>query len=272
VASVAAWLRPDVRLIWDISDVNRHLLYRGIKGRVLRMVERLLVKRAQRLLLTSAQFYEQHYAGFVDRSRVRIVENRRSPRQMTTATAPAGTGPLRIVFAGIFRSPEVLNSIGAVARQLNGAAEFHLHGYPSRSVPETLPGQLASEHSNVHLHGPYDAANIGVLYGPAHFVWGFVDPSENDNEKWLLSNRLYDAIVTRRPVITNAETASGDYTIAHCLGLAVPMETRAIIDALTPYLDPGDSAYRALVAGMPAPASGYMSGEYARAIEEVLDE
>lgn len=271
VASLAALLRPDVRLIWDISDVNQHLLDSGVKGRALRLVERVLIRRAQRLFLTSSQFYDSYYARFVDRSRVRVVENRRSPRQQTVVRPAPATGPLRIVFAGIFRSPEVLRAIGEVARRLDGV-EFHLHGYPNRSVPEGLVDEIAAERPNVHLHGRYDAANIGVLYRPAHFVWGFVDPAENDNEKWLLSNRLYDAIVTRRPVITNSGTASGDYTLAHRLGIAVPMEADAIVKALAPYLDPGGAAYRALAAGMPEPATGYMSGEYARAIAEVLDE
>jgi hypothetical protein len=78
--------------------------------------------------------------------------------------------------------------------------------------------------------------------------------------------------VTRRPVITNADTASGDYAIANRLGLAVPMEADVIVAALTPYLDPGASAYRELAASMPDPETGYMSGEYARIIEELLDE
>jgi len=271
VASLAALLRPDVRLIWDISDVNRHLLDRGMKGRVLRALERLLIRRAQRLLLTSSQFYDHHYAGFVDSSRVRVVENRRSPRQRSTATEAPTAGPLRVIFAGIFRSPAVLKIIGDVAERL-GTVEFDLFGYANRSVPEGLLAELIGDHPNVHLHGPYDAANIGALYESAHFVWGFVDPAENDNEKWLLSNRLYDAIVTRRPVITNAGTASGDYTLENHLGLAVAMDGKAIAEALTLYLDPGGPAYRELARGMPEPSTGYMSGEYARVIAEVLDE
>lgn len=270
VASLAALLRPDVRLIWDISDVNQHLLSPGLKGRLLRALERVLILRAQRLLLTSSQFYDRYYARFVDRSRVRVVENRRSPRQQTVARAAPQAGPLRIVFAGIFRSPEVLRTIGEVARRMDGV-EFRLHGYPNRIIPEGLVEQLASL-PNVHLHGRYDATNIGALYEQAHFVWGFVDPDENDNERWLLSNRLYDAIVTQRPVLTNSGTASGDYALAHQLGLVVPMEAGAIAAALAPYLDPGGTAYRGLAGAMPEPATGYMSGEYARVIAEVLDE
>lgn len=272
VASMACLIRPDLRLIWDISDVNRHLLGGGLKGRMLRIAERLLVRRADRLFLTSHGFHQKHYSSFVDSSRVRIVENRRSPRQRTDAAPATTSGPLRIVFAGIFRSPEVLKSIGSTAARLKGLAEFHLHGYPNRTVPEELPAQLAAEHDNIHFHGRYDASDIGAIYGPAHLVWGFVDPSENDNEKWLLSNRLYDAIVTRRPVVTNAGTTSGDYAVAKRLGVAVPMETDAIVAALTPFLDPGAPAYLELAAAMPEPATGYMSGEYGRAIEELLDE
>ncbi len=272
VASIAAVLRPDLKLVWDISDVNQHLLGHGVKNRMLRVAERLLVKRANRLLLTSHRFYQEYYSAFVAQSRVRVVENRRSLRQRCDVVPPPAQGPLKIVFAGIFRSPEVLHSIGETAASLRGRVEFYLHGYANRSIPEDLPVRLAAEHDNVHLCGPYDAADIGTLYSPAHFVWGFVDPSENDNEKWLLSNRLYDAIVTGRPVITNANTASGDYVMASRLGIAVPMEGEAIAAALTPYLDPSASPYRDLLGAMPDPATGYMSGEYARVLEELLDD
>lgn len=272
VASIAALFRPTLKLVWDISDVNQHLLGRGLKGRVLRLVERLFIGRADRLLLTSHRFFQEYYAALIPGSRVRVVENRRSTRQRCDVVPPPAQGPLKVVFAGIFRSPEVLHSIGETAAKLRGHIEFYLHGYPNRGVPEDLLVRIAKEHDNVHLCGPYDAASIGALYAPAHFVWGFVDPTENDNEKWLLSNRLYDAIVTRRPVITNADTASGDYVTANRLGIAVPMEADAITSALTPYLDPRAAPYQALLAAMPDPQTGYMSGEYARVLEELLDE
>jgi hypothetical protein len=272
VASIAAVVRPDIRLIWDISDVNRHLLDQGAKGATLRLVERILVRRANRLLLTSPGFYDRHYSRFVDRRKTRVVENRRSPRQRTEPVVAPRTGPLQIVFAGIFRSPKVLEAIGQVAARLTGQVEFHLHGYANRTLRDDLPARLAGEHANVHFHGPYDATDIGAVYRTAHLVWAFTDPAENHNERWLLSNRLYDAIVTRRPVITNDDTASGDYAVAHRLGLAVPMEADAIVRTLEPYLDPGAEAYHALVSAMPDPATGYMSGEYARVIEELIDE
>jgi len=271
VGAVAAALRPKLKLVWDISDVNPRLLGSGPGPAILRMAERLLVRRANRLFLTSPTFYDRYYTRLVGRDRVRIVENRRSRGLRAAASTPPAEGPLRIVMAGIFRSPRVLRLIDECARRLGERVAFDLYGYAKRGI---APEQMASLERNpqVRLMGSFDGNQLPLIHREAHLVWGFVDPEENDNEKWLLTNRIYDAITQRRPILTTAGTASGDYAVDHRLGLALPMTTDAVVAALEPLLDPAGACYRALLAQMPDPATGYMDGEYARAIEELLDE
>lgn len=271
VGSLAALFRPGLRLIWDISDVNPRLLVRGIGGAVLRFAERLLVGRVDRLFLTSPAFYDRYYAPLVARERVRVIENKRSQGQAGQTSEPPASGPLRIVMAGIFRSPNVLRLIDECARRLGSRVEFMLYGYAGHSIPATLMSTL-QDNPQVRLMGPYDGTQIPNLYREAHLVWGFVDPSENDNEKWLLTNRIYDAITQGRPILTNAGTASGDYVAVRRLGLALPFEVDAVVAALNALLDPAGESYRGLLAQMPGPSTGYMQGEYAKAIEELLDE
>jgi hypothetical protein len=148
---------------------------------------------------------------------------------------------------------------------------FDLYGYAGRGIPPELMATLAAN-PQVRLMGEYDGNQFHDIYRDAHLVWGFVDPAENDNEKWLLTNRIYDAITRQRPILTNAGTASGDYVTAHRLGLAMPMTPDAVVEALEPLLAPSGESYRALLAQLPDPSTGYMRGDYARAIEELLGE
>lgn len=271
VGSLAAAFRPGLRLIWDISDINPRLLGKGPGAMALRLAERLLVQRADRLFLTSPTFYDRYYAPMIARKRVKIVENKHSSGQRSEVTAPPAGGPLRIVMAGIFRSPEVLRLIDQCANRLGDRVVFELFGYAGRNIPPELMQALA-DNPQVRLMGEYDGSQIHSIYRQAHLVWGFVDPAENDNEKWLLTNRIYDAVTQRRPILTNAGTASGEYVAAHRIGLAMPMAVDAVVGALWPLLDPAGESYRALVTQMPDPATGYMRGDYAKAIEELLDE
>jgi hypothetical protein len=271
VGSLAAAFRPGLRLIWDISDVNPRLLGKGLGARALRFLESLLVRRADRLFLTSPTFYDRYYAPLIARERVKVVENKHSGGQRNEVTASPASGPLRIVMAGIFRSPEVLRLIDECARRIGSRVVFELYGYAGRSIPPELMETLAGN-PQVRLMGEYDGNQLQAIYRDAHLVWGFVDPTENDNEKWLLTNRIYDAITQRRPILTNAGTASGEYAAGHRVGLAMPMAADAVVGALWPLLDPSGESYKALVAQMPDPSTGYMRGDYARAIEELLDE
>ena len=271
VGSLAAAFRPKLRLIWDISDVNPRLLGNGPGARVLRFAERLLVRRADRLFLTSPTFYDRYYAKLIARTRVKIVENKHSSGQKSEVTVPPASGPLRIVMAGIFRSPEVLRLIDECARRIGDRVVFDLYGYAGRAIPPELMATLAGN-PQVRLMGEYDGNQLADIYRDAHLVWGFVDPTENDNEKWLLTNRIYDGITQHRPILTNAGTASGEYVVGHRLGLAMPMGADAVVGALWPLVDPSGESYQALLAQMPDPATGYMRGDYARAIGELLDE
>lgn len=271
VGSLATALRPGLRLIWDISDVNPRLLGGGLGSAVLRFMERVLVRRANLLFLTSPTFYDRYYAPLIARTRVRIVENLHSHAQRAEVPAPPSKGPLRIVMAGIFRSPEVLRLIDECARLLGPQVVFDLYGYPGRGFPAELMEVLAAN-PQVRLMGAYDGSQFNEIYREAHLVWGFVDPTENDNEKWLLTNRIYDAMTQRRPILTNSGTASGDYVTAHRLGLAMPLSVDIVVAAIRPLLDPAGEPYHKLLAQMPDPSTGYMNGQYARAIEELLGE
>lgn len=271
VGSLAAALRPGLRLIWDISDVNPRLLGRGAGSALLRLAERLLVRRADRLFLTSPTFYDRYYATLVALDRVRIIENKHVMESQTEVDEPPTSGPLRIVMAGIFRSPEVLRLIDECSRRLGERAVFELYGYAGRGIAPQLMDTLANN-PQVWLRGPYDGSQLRDIYRNAHLVWGFVDPDENDNEKWLLTNRIYDAITQQRPILTNIGTASGEYAAAQRVGLALPMTADAVVAAIEPLLEPAGNSYQALRAQMPDPATGYMRGYYAQAIEELLDE
>ena len=272
VAALALLLRPETKLIWDISDVNRHLLGPGVKARVLRAMERMLARRADRVFLTSPWFFDQHFARFLPRNKVRIIENRRSASQAGQAVIPPHGLPLRIVFAGIFRSPAVLLCIKECAKRLGEQVVFEIYGYPDRNLDEGVLAALCEAGPNVRLHGRFDGASVHDIYRSAHLIWGFVDDTENANESWLLSNRIYDGIVTGRPVLTTAGTASGAYVARHRLGLALPLAPDAIVPALLALMQSGGDGYGALRAQMPAPATGYLDRDYGRAIEELLNE
>ncbi len=270
VSAICLLLRPNVRLVWDISDINPGLLQDSLLSKIFRLMEQLLVRRASRLFITSPAYYERYYRHRVNAAIVRVIENRKV--EMFAVGAPSNRRPLVVVYAGIFRSPRVLECMTECARRLGSDVAFRVYGYPNRTAEPSLSATRSPGLELVELRGAYRSEEISKVYEEAHLVWGFTDPLDNDNEKWLLSNRIYDAIVSGRPIITNAGTMSGDYVQRHRLGLAVDMRADAIVAALGPLLDPAGRAYRELVAAMPPAATGYMDRDYGRELEALLNE
>lgn len=272
LVTFAALLKPRVLLIWDISDLNPRVLAHGWKARVLRTIERRLLKRVDLLLLTSEAFFNNYYCGHIDRNRVKVVENFLPGIPPKTLPHAPPLTPCTIVYSGIFRSMTVLSVLKNVANIMQGEVEFHLHGYPDRTIPITTFEQLISESPWVHFHGRFKPEELEGIYTKAHLNWAFVDPDANDNERWLLTNRIYNAAAFGRPALANAGIYLGEVVCERRIGVTchlVPDEIAATIRSL---MANGGARYTALVKNMPPPQSVYLAGHYRDIIECLLSD
>lgn len=272
VVTLAALFKPRKVLLWDITDINPALLKPGLKARILRFVERLLVKRANALTLSSSTFYERYYRGKIASDKVAVIENlliKRSEKIEPPATCPP-MPPCVIVYSGIIRTLRVIHLMAAVAKEMPDEVEFHVHGYPDRTIDQQALANIIAAHPNIFDLGRFKTDELRGIHSKAHLVWAFVDPELSDNEVWLLTNRIYNGVAFGRPVLTNAGTASGDIVEERALGLACVPTAEAIAGLLRSLMAQNGARYDELRVGMPPPSSAYLDGHYACLIERLL--
>jgi len=269
VGSLAKLFRREKRLIWDISDINPHLLVHPYLSPVLRSVECLLLKQADRLLLTSPQFLKKHFAGKIDSAKVVVVENYLTPDMRLDHTAPPpALPPLKIVYAGIFRSKRVLEVIADAAANLVGEAEFSLYGYANKDIDQKILDQLATL-PNVHVRGEYKHTDIPGICQSHHVILGLLDPDADDNEQWLLPNRIYHAGTFQRPILTNEGTYTAEVVIERKLGLVCRFSAAGIVEAVQKLSADGGRLYTDLQSAIPGDGRYYLEGHYGRVLDEV---
>lgn len=270
VATLACLIKPRTLLLWDISDINVHLVKPGWKAKVLRFFERILLRRADGLLLTSPSFYSEYYAQWIEPQQVKIIENLLRGTPSPIVPPAIRTMPVVVVYSGIIRSLKIVKLMSAVARIMGDEVVFHIHGYPDRMIGEDALRTLIAGEPNIHYHGKFASSALQTIYADAHLIWGFVDPDASTNERWLLTNRIYNGVAFGRPVLTNADTTSGKIVSERHAGLACSIEPQAIADAIRHLMADDAAAYGQLQEKMPAPSSAYLDGHYARALSAVL--
>ncbi|WP_368508516.1 hypothetical protein [Bradyrhizobium lupini] len=269
VGSLAKLFRPAKRLIWDVSDINPHLLRHKFISPALRAVEALLLKQADRLLLTSPEFYSKHFSGKIDSNKVVVVENYLTTdmhqENKQPVTAPP---PLKIVYAGIFRSERVLEIIATVAEELRIEAEFSLYGYASKDIDQRLLSRL-SLLPNVQLKGTFTHLEIPEICHTHHLILGLLDPHADENEQWLLPNRIYHAGAFRRPILTNEGTYTSEVVKERRLGLVCSFSPAGVAEAIRNLLAENGRLYHDLQEAIPQDGLYFLKGHYSQVLDEV---
>jgi len=261
LASAIALRFDNRKLIWDISDLLAFQLSKTSKfGWAMRQFERLLLPRVDRLVLSSPGFIDAYYGTRISRERISIIENLLESDALTDrdafdrGRAARTPGPLKVVYAGIFRSNQFLEMLADPAANPRGEFEFHLHGIPSRDVDPRLIDRFVGA-NGCFYHGPYvDPDDLSSIYMGADVVFSLLDTDVDDNEKCLLPNRFYHAGLFGVPLLATQDTYLGSQVIAEKMGVCVKNSARELAKALTLLLDP--SVRKQMRAKMP-PASRF---------------
>jgi hypothetical protein len=228
--------------VYECLDVHRTMLGDGAKGRLMRRVERALMRRTDLLIVSSPAFLSAYFEprqglGRGLRVPARLVENKVLELDGATSVRPPPPPgpPWRIGWLGAIRCARSLDILTDLAKRRPDLIAVEIHGRPAHTEFGDFDAQVASAPA-VRFGGPYRAEDLGVLYGHTHFSWAIDYMEAGRNSAWLLPNRLYESSRFGAVPIALAGVQTGRYLAEHGFGLRIgdPSELEGVLDRLTP--------------------------------------
>jgi len=264
----AAGLR--VSIVLEVGDLRRVQVDPGIKGAIVRYLDRQIAKRSCLLVVTARGFAEGYYR---DRLGIRtpwlLLENKldaTSPPPISPVRCaarelrPAGT--IRIGYFGVLRCRWSWEVLREIARRSGGRFEIVVAGHCME--PVDLP-QQASREPHVSYRGTYRSPqDLPALYGGIDMVWACYPGPEQEDPQWRWAqgirrlNRFYESCHFKTPLITLAESADGAEVARLGVGIALTDPSIDAIWSVMSTIDQGRlSKWRAQMSRLPASAGVY---------------
>jgi len=257
-------------LVYECLDLHRLLLSNGIAGKLLRLLERRLMRKIRLLIISSPAFSSEYFAprqGINGEARVPVllVENKMldldanssATRTPTPAALPSGP-PWRIGWFGMIRCRKSLDILCALAAQRPGLVEVVIRGRPARVEFENFDAQVSGTRG-VSFGGAYELSELAQLYQSVHFNWAIDFFEEGANSTLLLPNRIYEGGRHAAVPIALAGTETGRWLKHRGLGVLL----RSPADELQQFLEQLSPARYAQLkqASGSAPVSGFIADQ-----------
>lgn len=262
VIAAAVGARLDVPIVYEVLDIHRLLLRRDVPGRILRHVERALMRRVSLLLVSSPAFLAAYFEPFQfrgSRPKAALIENKvlelESAPAAEVVALPPGP-PWRISWLGMLRCEKSLCLLSRLAARRPDLVQVGIFGRPSREVDKMLGQGLPGV---VRFGGAYQACDLARLYGSVHFNWAIDYFEEGLNSRWLLPNRIYEG--GRHNAVPLALEGTQTATWLRALGVGVffsdpDRELESFLESLTP-----DAYSRLKAASSGAPRRAFVAGQ-----------
>lgn len=215
--------RRRLPLVLEIADIQPVMTGQGMKARLLRWLERRILRRSQLLLTTSPGFLRNYFEP-VQRHRgpVFLIENKVWPSAALVVarqprTAPARPGVWTIGFFGVLRCERSMDLIYKLADALPDRLRFVLRGVPAGIDAEKFHQSVAAR-LNIEYGGSYKYPDdLPDMYAGVDFNWCFDYSAPGANSSWLLPNRIYEGGLFHCPALAASGTETGSWLESHGL-------------------------------------------------------
>lgn len=230
---------PDAPLVYELLDVHGSLLGDGAASRVMRGIERALLKRSAAVIISSPAFERDYLARYQPGHPPTIlVENKVFARGGVPAPREASPDgpPWRIGWFGVIRCRRSLECLADLVRRYPGQVEVDIRGQLAEpALGEAL--ELLETTPGLRYHGPYDYfRDLPAIYAAVHFVWAIDFFEVGKNSTMLLPNRIYEGGLHGAVPIALETVETGRWLASRGLGVVLS--------------DPVEPAAEAFLAGM----------------------
>jgi succinoglycan biosynthesis protein ExoL len=214
------------RLIYEVLDIHRLMIGQGVIPATLRMIEGLLCRTVDCVIVSSPRFEEAYFARYARiTAPLVLVENK--IWDPTTLYSAAQATPVQrlhsdtvtIGWFGILRCAASLRCLDALCRYRGGSIKLVLRGRPALdSIPDFQ--RIVDSNPHITFHGPYTYPDdLARIYSGIDIAWLIDRMDAGANSDWLLPNRLYESSGHGIVPLALAGTETGHYLERRNLGL-----------------------------------------------------
>ena len=223
-------------LILEVGDIRKAQIAKGLKGRLVRMLERYVIGARRLLVVTAPGFIDAYYRQWLKTSVSAIViENKldfspdddvfQNQTQCPSAGLPLVDRPLRIGYFGLLRCDWSWQVLEELALSQQGKIEIVAAGYVMRPIDLA---ERAAKFENIRYLGEYRSPqDLPNLYGGVDIVWACYPPPGPVNSDWqwaqsiCRSNRFYESCFFKKPIISVAGSGDAHEVERYNIGLIV---------------------------------------------------
>jgi succinoglycan biosynthesis protein ExoL len=223
----------EIPLVLELADIQPVMTGSGIVSKLLRAVERAVLKLSAMLVTTSPGFVREYflpvqgYAGEIFLLENKVYPSGRLPVPASPEQGPASGGePWVVGCFGALRCRRSLELMHGLATRLGDRVRFVLRGYPAGTIADEFDA-LLGDLPNLRFGGSYFYPDeLAEMYAETDFNWAFDMSDPNGNSAWLLPNRIYEGGFFGVPVLGAKETETGRWIERQELGwtFAEPLE------------------------------------------------
>lgn len=180
------------KLVYECLDINRLMLGSGHLNKLLRWLERRLLRGAHLLIVSSPAFEREYFSKLQGLSiPVLLLENKVPPLKRPPLSDHSSR-VFKIGWFGVLRCAKSLAILREFAKRMNGRFEVILRGIPARQEFEDFDRDVMNEPNLTYL-GSYSAPrDLADIYQDIDLVWAIDFFEEGLNSDWLLPNRIYE--------------------------------------------------------------------------------
>lgn len=217
-----------VKIVYEIGDLNKRTYNSSRKiGKVLLKkslihLEKVLCKSVDQLIISSQYFFDEYYINFIPIEKVLLYPN--VPEESTfSKVRESNNDILTISFIGQVRYFNQLKMMLDVVKDINrsvGNQVYKVLIAGSGPDSQTLRHH-AVEYDFLSIYGAYDYdTEIAEIYSKTDIVYSVYDSSVR-NVQVAIPNRLYEAIVSERPIIVARNTKLSEFVMQNKVGFEV---------------------------------------------------
>lgn len=256
------------KLTHEVRDLHALQLSRSLKSRFFVSVERFLLKRVDRLLVSSPAFVDKYYRN-IFRGKTVLVEN--TPSRLTWADfkRDQDDGCFTIGFIGIIRYQQSLKQLIRAVHVLSAEGirlkvVFAGGGSVDDLIEEIKDRQL------FEFLGPYEySKDIKRLYANLDLIYSVYD-SNDLNCQIAMPNKFYESIISKIPIVVAKNTFVEEEVLRLGIGASVLSgDVEGLVSLLRKAILPGEWYARALDQLRDCDANLYFDA-YEKALEESI--